>query len=564
MIKAKLSACLSLSLLVLAVGVPLSSAQVDAARLKALNTRLQQQLKTYNRFPARIRQAMDGNSNAAHLAAVLKNISPALAKPLARPALAALAKAQIAAASTSGVSSVSDSSTDLDLSGLAGFTQSETSTAWCGDSVVVGFNDSGSFLQTLVYGTGGVSFSGVAVSTNRGATFKDLGAVPPGPNVDSFLEGDPQVACTSASNFYYAQLFATSDSATNPLSTVGFSTSTDGGASWSDPIPVVYKNGFSHSIDKEWLGVDPSNPKRMYISYTDFDYTFSDPACPNDLRTAIEIVASKDGGLTWGLPTVLDTVCGFYDALQGSHVVVSSTGQIDVAWVHFTNFPIGARELRFTSYAHGKKPKGYTVADGIVGGGDTFYLQGGFRDFLGLDMNIDRSGGPTDGTIYITWDDGRDKSVPDIAGISGSYAFDDVLLRFSTDGGATWGFAPIKINSDMQPRLGYGHDHYQPGIAVDATGKVGACWYDRRSDKSNFGVERYCGTSTNRLTWTNSKVAVPSFGPEHGTDNLINGVYMGDYDGLASDFTKANPGFIGAFEVMSAKANPDIKAFSFK
>jgi hypothetical protein len=39
---------------------------------------------------------------------------------------------------------------------------------------------------------------------------------------------------------------------------------------------------------------------------------------------------------------------------------------------------------------------------------------------------------------------------------------------------------------------------------------------------------------------------------------------MGDYDGLASDYLKTNPGFIGAFEVMSAKANPDIKAFSFK
>ena len=561
--KAKLSACTSLCLF-LALTISPASAQVDAARYKAINARLQQQLKTFNRFPAAIRQAMDGSANAAHVAGVLKHMGPALAKPMTRPAVAALAKQQIAAASATGVSTVSDNSTDLDLSGLAGFTQSETSTAWCGDSVVVGFNDSGSFLQTLVFGTGGISFSGAAFSTNRGAKFKDVGAMPPGANVNNFLEGDPQVACTSATNFYYAQLFATSDSAGNPISSAGFSTSTDGGATWSDPVPVVNKDGFAHQVDKEWLAVDPSNPKRIYVSYTDFDFTFSSTACPNDLRTAIEVVGSNDGGLTWGAPTVIDTVCGLSDAVQGSHVVVNSAGLVNVAWVHFTNFPVGGRQLRFTSYAHGKKPKGYSVADGIVGGGDTFFLQGSFRNFLGLDMNIDRSGTATDGTIYVTWDDGRDKSVPDVAGFSGSYAFADVLLRFSTDGGATWGFSPIKINSDLQPRVGYGHDHYQPGVAVDSTGKVGACWYDRRADNANFGIERYCGTSTNGFTWTNAKVAIPSFGPEHGIDGLINSVYMGDYDGLASDFTKANAGFIGAFEVMDNKANPDIKAISFK
>jgi hypothetical protein len=562
--KAKLFASLSLGLVLLVAGVPVSSAQVDAARLKTLNARMQQQLKMFNRFPASHQQLMDGNSNMAHVAGVLKNMQPALLKPMSRPAFSALLKAQVAAPAGSGVSSVSNPATDLDFSAFEGFTQSETSTAWCGNNVVVGFNDSGSFLQTVVNGTGGAAFSGVASSVNRGASFKDRGPVPPGTNTANFLGGDPQVGCTSASNFFYAQLFSTSDSSGNPVASVAFSTSTDGGATWVDPIPTVIKDGFTHGVDKEWLGIDPSNPKRMYISYTDFDSTFSNPTCPNDLRTAIEIVASTDGGATWGAPAVVDTVCGFSDALQGSHVVVSSTGQVNLAWVHFTNFPVGARELRFTSYAPGGAPAGFTVVDGVVGGGDTFFLQGGFRDFLGIDMNIDRSGGPTDGTIYVTWDDGRDKSVPDLGSQTGLYAFDDVLLRFSTDGGATWGFAPIRINSDMQPRVGYGHDHYQPGIAVDSTGKVGACWYDRRNDNEDFAIERFCGTSTNGSNWVNSKVNVPGFGPVHGIDNFINPVYMGDYDGLASDFTKANAGFIGSFQVMGSKANPDVKAFSFQ
>lgn len=44
---------------------------------------------------------------------------------------------------------VSDPSTDVALSRLAGFVQSETSTAWCGGTVVVAYNDSGSFLETF-------------------------------------------------------------------------------------------------------------------------------------------------------------------------------------------------------------------------------------------------------------------------------------------------------------------------------------------------------------------------------------------------------------------------------
>src|SRR4029453_17201933 len=82
--------------------------------------------------------------------------------------------------------------TDFFLSQTAGFTQSETSTAWCGDMVVVGYNDSGSVLETLVFGTGGLTFNGVARSTYRGASFTDLFFLDAGP-VINFPSGDPVV-----------------------------------------------------------------------------------------------------------------------------------------------------------------------------------------------------------------------------------------------------------------------------------------------------------------------------------------------------------------------------------
>src|SRR5216684_1758653 len=55
---------------------------------------------------------------------------------------------------------------------VGGFTQSETSTAWCGSNAVVGFNDSGSFFETL--GTTGISLIGFAQSANANGTNRPL------------------------------------------------------------------------------------------------------------------------------------------------------------------------------------------------------------------------------------------------------------------------------------------------------------------------------------------------------------------------------------------------------
>src|SRR5262249_44428782 len=42
---------------------------------------------------------------------------------------------------------ITNTRADFQFSLMAGFTQSETSTAWCGNNIVVGFNDSGSLFE---------------------------------------------------------------------------------------------------------------------------------------------------------------------------------------------------------------------------------------------------------------------------------------------------------------------------------------------------------------------------------------------------------------------------------
>ena len=207
---------------------------------------------------------------------------------------------------------MSGPSTDFVFSVLTGFTQSETSTAWCGNNVMVGFNDSGSLPESLFFGTGGLSFNGVALSTDQGRSFQDLGFLNPGPNLLDFLLGDPVLGCSSENTFYYASLFQTgSDS--DPVSAISVSKSLNDGSGFGIPVVAASKDAFTHFLDKPWMATDPTNPNRIFVTYTDFDT--SGAVCGFDsngfpiARIAIELVRSTVGGTSWTAPVVIEEVC---------------------------------------------------------------------------------------------------------------------------------------------------------------------------------------------------------------------------------------------------------------
>ncbi len=95
---------------------------------------------------------------------------------LARAARGQPGRASLQArASVFAARAVSNPAQDLKLSRI-GTAQSETSTAWCGSNVVVGFNDGDSFAET-VGGSGGVSLAGFSVSNNGGTLLAARGLV---------------------------------------------------------------------------------------------------------------------------------------------------------------------------------------------------------------------------------------------------------------------------------------------------------------------------------------------------------------------------------------------------
>jgi hypothetical protein len=142
-----------------------------------------------------------------------------------------------------------------------------------------------------------------------------------------------------------------------------------------------------------------------------------------------------------------------------------------VAWEFFQDDFV-TRELRIRkSTNHGASFAPLVKVDDVIPVGDGFgFFQGGFRSaFEFPSLAVDRSGTATNGNVYIAWHDGRNLQVLDF--FSGVYRYADVLISRSGDGGVTWS-PPVKVNTNDEPLAnGRGSDQYQPGAAVDDTGK---------------------------------------------------------------------------------------------
>jgi hypothetical protein len=562
---------------ILAVGLfamlttSVARAQVTLERLEEIRAKLQPALSFYNKLSSQQRKMLSGS--AANFFHDLDNWDELERKALQlqktlgknQHGLAAMSRTEVV--TPNSPVQVSNPVTDFAFGPSGGFTQSETSTAWCGSRVVVGFNDSGSFYESLLASGGAnLSFNGFALSTTTGTTYSDLGFLPAATvNPFNFLEGDPVVVCTSPRNFYYSSLLATTTSANAPLSAISLSLSTDGGASFGSPVIAAAKDANTHSLDKDWMAVNPSKPNQIAVTYTDFDV--SGTVCGTGIqRIAIELVGSKDGGNSWSPPTVIAEVCETAALpnvfVQGSQVAFSPSGAVNVAFEYSANGTgPGGRQILFTQAPWlGGTFGSLAVVANVTGVGDGFQLQGGFRAFIDLQgMAVDHSKKSSKGNIYIVWHDtDAVDSTQDFSGVV--YFYSDAWISRSSDNGTTWS-APVQVDKNKEPLPNsLGTDSFFPGVAVDnSSGEVGACWYDRRNDPLNFKIDRFCGHSSDwGMSFTNFQVTTRSFRPIHGADDLVNANYMGDYDTLTSDVLKTTGGFIGAFQVVAGEGEENL------
>lgn len=442
-----------------------------------------------------------------------------------------------------------------------GFTQRTTSSAWCGNSVVVGYEDTGAFFRTNPQNQFGIplSLDGISISSDAGNHFTDLQFLTPGTFSANALLGDPVVTCSSATHFQYASILnTTTPDGLDPLIGPSVSFSTNAGRTWSTPLQVVSLDGNTELADKPWMAVDPTNTRRMYLTYTHISFL----GCVN-----IELVSSSDAGKTWDAPVVVDSDCDG-GMVTGSNVVVSPSGKVYVAYESFPVPPAGENftnnAIYFTrSVTDGKSfTKPLKISD-VVPGGDGIELNGHVFVDEYPQLAVDRTNTASRGAIYVTWPDGRDKIVPDASSPTGTYAYPDIFVAKSTTFGASFKVLGAVSRTPKDFR-GVGRDQFLPGIAVDNDGEVAVCYYDRRNDIHNLRVDRYCSVSANQgKTWTDLRASSLNWMPMDDTDPLDpDGRGIGEYDAVTSDFLLHTDGFFAAFEV-EIGGNPNIVAKKF-
>jgi len=455
------------------------------------------------------------------------------------------------------------SAVSIGASRYSGFTQSETSTAWCGASVVVGFNDTGSEIKTML-GAGGVSVLGYSNSINHGTSFSYAGAPTATVDPNQGMMGEPSLACVDSATFYYASIWVDN---VQSRGGVAIEKSVDGGKTFSAPLVAIEKPPFSHFVDHDWLAIDHATPTNFYITYVDVDYSGS--TCGSDQfaqpipRYAIELVSSTDSGSNWSsVPKVIEEECANQAnpnvSLAGPQVAVGPNGEVYVAYEAMgeNGGSLTAREIRLAnSVDHGMTfaPPVTVASVAITGNGAD--LQGLVRanEFPAISIGIGKA---NSGVVYLTWSNAG-FTVPDAVSTIGSYGFSDVMFSASTNGGASWS-KPLRVNNNSEGGNVPLSDQYKPSIGADKTGRIAICFYDRRRDPNNFMTDRYCAASTNGgASWSNTEITPVNFSTLVGQDVLVSPDYAGDYDTVTIDYTGESAGFIDSYS-SNVAGNPNV------
>ena len=363
------------------------------------------------------------------------------------------------------------------------------------ENIVFGSANASNWPVSTIYGTG------VYWSFDGSSTWGGNDTPPFGTN-----GGDPASVIGANGYLYEAYLIGGSYA-------IGMAVSTNNGVNWTNHVV----NGTAND-DKEHLMVDksPGSPyfNHLYCVWTNFAG-----------NSEVVFRSSSDFGTTWTPLVELSTSVtpGGSSFAQGANVQTGPNGEIYVTYcIYDANFSDGEDGIGFSKSTDGGATwttlRAYDHLNfGIRG---TLSSKGGMRVNSFPSMAVDRSGGPTDGYIYICWPQRN---------VAPAGSDPDVVMIRSTDGGATWS-SPFRVNDDP---LSNGKDQIFPWCTVDATtGQLLVVFYDSRNVANNMAEVYMASSYDGGDTFSNFVVSDQSFnfGPISG----FAGGYGGDYIGVAA------------------------------
>jgi hypothetical protein len=303
---------------------------------------------------------------------------------------------------------------------------------------------------------GGGSAIGFATSTDGGATWSN-GFLP---GLTKLQGGgpfdrasDPAVAFDPRRNVWMISSLALSATGGVHGAAVVTSRSTDGGLHWGNPVTTAT----GANLDKNWIACDTTSTSPFFGNcYTEFD--------DNANGNRIKMSRSTNGGLSWG--AALNT--GDAASGLGGQPLVRPNGTVLVPFLSSSG------QIRSFRSVDGGASWRATVLVSTV---SDHTVAGGLRSEPLPSAEVDGAG-----TVYVVWQDCRFRS---------GCAANDIVMSKSTSE-TTWGpvtRVPIDATTSAV-------DHFIPGIGVDrstsgATARVGLTYY--------FYPNRSCTAATCQL-----------------------------------------------------------------
>jgi hypothetical protein len=278
--------------------------------------------------------------------------------------------------------------------------------------------------------------------------------------------------------------------------------STDGGATWSAPA-TVGDFPTSVAVDKEWVSCDTTGSayaNRVYIGFR------------RSLLGNMRVTYSDDFGATWS-PYIQVSDDTIFRAKNGIVTSVGPNGEVYAVWY---DFDLAQQHLDVSTDGGDTWGTDVVVAN-VTPVPELQHLPRGASSLPAMD--VDRTGGPHSGNVYVAWTDHGSADL-------------DILFKRSTDGGATWS-PPLRIHDDPP---GLGADTFFPWIDVDPAGRVVMTFYDTRRDPGGDDYEVWATISRDGGQTFDSDFLVS----EVASDSGLTG-FLGDYSAVVATTDRLYP-----------------------
>jgi len=340
--------------------------------------------------------------------------------------------------------------------------------------------------------TQGLGYTGFSSSTDGGATWSDHGALGP----TSF--GDPSIFWRRTDGKFYIGAIHSSGMGLWDL-----------GANCTSATFVANPH-VGGGDDKELFAVDnnPASPfyGRMYMAWTDFS------------AGARIFEVHSDNGTSWSAPVALS---GAGVDVQGAWPAVAPNGSdVYVAWVRWNPYSTGPIDIEVSRSTNGggswalvTNPMTGQVnprASGPTSSCGRPALNGNIRYLPSPEIAV----GP-DGALHVVYTYDPDGfNTGDVV---------NAYYRRSTNNGTSWG-TEVPLNT-----VGT-NDQFFPSLSVGANNIVSASWYDRRLDGGNLRVRYFQRSSFDGGVSFGTDMEVTDADSPVVLDPNLATCYHGDYD----------------------------------